>query len=57
MLAPARFAASSAVSIRGWFVPGFCPTTKIRSAWTMSSRLTLPLPTPIVSVSADPDDS
>lgn len=29
---PLRLVRSSAVSIRGWFVPGFCPTTSITSA-------------------------
>jgi hypothetical protein len=52
MRAPRRFAVSSEVSMRGWFVPGFWPTMRIRSAaWTSSSD-TLPLPTPSVSVSA-----
>jgi hypothetical protein len=43
--------------MRGWFVPGFWPTTRIRSAAWMSSIETLPLPTPSVSVSAKPLDS
>ena len=55
--APFRLAASSAVSMRGWFVPGFWPTTKIRSAASMSSSDTLPLPTPSTSVSASLLDS
>ena len=48
--APRRFAVSSAVSMRGWLVPGFWPTTKIRSAACTSSSDTLPLPTPSVSI-------
>ena len=48
---------SSAVSIRGWFVPGFWPATMIRSAVSKSSSVTVPLPMPIVSVSAAPLDS
>ncbi len=55
--APRDFASSSADSIRGWLVPGFCPTTRISLAWWMSSRLTEPFPIPIVSTSADPEDS
>ncbi len=55
--APLRLARSSAVSIRGWLVPGFCPTTTSSLAAWMSSSVTLPLPTPIVWVSARPDDS
>ncbi len=55
--APFAFAFSSAESIRGWFVPGFCPATTIRSARYRSSSRTLPLPTPIVSDRAEPDDS
>ncbi len=55
--APPALAFSSALSIRGWLVPGFCPATMIRSAWYRSSSSTLPLPTPSVSVSAEPDDS
>ena len=57
MRAPLDLASSSADSIRGWLVPGFCPTTRISLAWWMSSRLTEPLPMPIVWPSADPDDS
>ena len=56
-VAPARFASARAVSMRGWFVPGFCPTTTISSACTRSVRVTLPFPIPIVSVRAVPDDS
>ena len=57
IVAPLAFAFSSADSMRGWFVPGFCPATISRSASWMSSIETVPLPMPIVSVSADPDDS
>ncbi len=57
IFAPSRFAISSAVSIRGWLVPGFWPETMIRSAWCRSSRVTEPLPTPIVRISAEPVDS
>lgn len=57
IVAPPRLAFSSADSIRGWLVPGFCPATMINSAWCRSSSSTLPLPTPSVSVSAEPDDS
>ena len=56
--APRCFASSSAVNIRGWLVPGFCPTMTIRSACVgMSSSVTVPLPMPIVSLSAAPLDS
>ena len=55
--APRSFARSRAVSIRGWLVPGFCPTTIRRSAASMSSSDTEPLPTPMVSVRATPLDS
>ena len=57
ILAPLRLASSSADSIRGWLVPGFCPATTISLAWWMSSRLTEPLPMPMVSASADRVDS
>jgi hypothetical protein len=57
IFAPLRFASSSALSIRGWLVPGFWPTTRMRSAAWTSSIVTEPLPMPIVSVSAEPDDS
>ncbi len=57
IFAPADLACSRAESIRGWLVPGFCPAMMIRSAWWRSSRDTEPLPTPIVSVSAEPEDS
>jgi hypothetical protein len=33
IFAPLRLAISSADSIRGWLVPGFCPAMTIRSAW------------------------
>ena len=55
--APAFFAACNVVSMRGWFVPGFWPTTRIRSASAKSSIVTVPLPTPIVVVNAEPLDS
>ncbi len=57
IFAPFALAFSSAESMRGWFVPGFWPATMIRSAWYRSSSRTLPLPMPMVSLSADPDDS
>ena len=57
IFAPAFLAFSRAESIRGWLVPGFWPATMIRSAWWMSSRETLPLPMPMVSVRAEPEDS
>ncbi len=58
MRAPRRFAASSALSIRGWLVPGFCPTMTMSSAWSaMSTSRTVPLPMPSVWVSANPLDS
>ena len=44
---------SSAESIRGWFVPGFWPITKIASASAKSSSETVPLPTPIDLPKAD----
>lgn len=55
--APRCFAFSSAESMRGWFVPGFCPATMSRSAAWMSSIDTVPLPIPIVSDRAAPLDS
>ena len=55
--APLRLARSSAVSIRGWLVPGFCPTITSSDARWMSSSVTVPLPTPIVLDSATPEDS
>ncbi len=57
ILAPFFLAISRAVSIRGWLVPGFCPITTISSAWWMSSRVTDPLPMPMTSASAMPEDS
>jgi len=54
---PRRLAACRAVSIRGWFVPGFCPMTKMASAFSKSESFTHPLPTPIVGPSAAPLDS
>jgi hypothetical protein len=42
--------------MRGWFVPGFCPTITSSFALWMSSRLTVPLPMPIDWLSAVPDD-
>ena len=57
MVAPLRFAFSSATSMRGWLLPGFCPATISRSALWMSSIETVPLPMPIVSVRAEPLDS
>ena len=39
-------------------MPGFCPTMMISSACSaISARVTVPLPIPIVSVSAAPLDS
>ena len=55
--APFFLAISSAVSIRGWLVPGFWPAITISSAWCTSSRDTEPLPMPIVSASATEVDS
>jgi hypothetical protein len=46
MDAPASLASSSVPNMRGWLVPGFCPTMRMRSALTRSSSVTLPLPTP-----------
>ena len=57
IVAPARFACCSAVSIRGWFVPGFCPRIRISSVFSKSSSVTVPLPMPMVDVRAEPDDS
>ena len=56
-LPPLSLHSFSADSIRGWLVPGFCPTTKISSASWMSSRDTVPLPMPMVGFSAEPEDS
>ena len=57
ILAPLAFAFSSTVSIRGWFVPGFWPAMMMRSAAPTSATVTDPLPIPIASLSAAPDDS
>jgi len=57
IVAPAFLAFSRALSIRGWLVPGFCPATINNSASWMSPIDTVPLPMPIVSVNAEPDDS
>ena len=55
--APFFLASLNAVSILGWFVPGFCPTTIINSAELKSSNFTVPLPIPIESDRANPEDS
>ncbi|MEP6817396.1 MAG: hypothetical protein ABI873_17790, partial [Marmoricola sp.] len=57
ILAPFCLAISSAVSIRGWLVPGFWPAMTMSFASWMSSRLTDPLPIPITSASATEVDS
>ncbi len=57
IFAPLRFAISSAESMRGWFVPGFCPATTITSALYTSSITTLALPIPIDSASPTLVDS
>ena len=57
IFAPLAFAFSSTESIRGWLVPGFCPAMTITSACSTSSTVTEPLPMPIDSVSAVPEDS
>ena len=57
ILAPPFLAISSAESIRGWLVPGFCPMITISFAVWMSSRLTLPLPMPMFSASPTDVDS
>ena len=44
---PRLDAARSVVSMRGWLVPGLWPTQKMASAWSKSSSVTVPLPTPI----------
>jgi len=56
-LATALLGLLQAVSMRGWLVPGFWPMTKIASAFSKSSRLTVPLPTPITFSKAQPLDS
>ena len=55
--APFRLAFSSAVSIRGWLVPGFWPAITISFASWMSARVTEPLPMPMTSASATDVDS
>ncbi|SHV15240.1 Uncharacterised protein [Mycobacteroides abscessus subsp. abscessus] len=57
ILAPLAFAFSSTDSMRGWLVPGFWPAMRITSACSTSGTDTEPLPIPIESVSAVPDDS
>ena len=57
IVAPRAFAFSSTDSMRGWLVPGFCPAMTMQSAWMTSSTVTEPLPMPIDSTSAVPDDS
>ena len=57
MRAPFRLAISSADSMRGWLVPGFCPEITMRSAPWMSSRETEPLPMPMASCSPTDVDS
>ncbi len=57
MDAPFFLASLNAVNILGWLVPGFCPTTIIRSAELKSSKVTVPLPIPIDSFKATPEDS
>ena len=57
IVAPFRFARSSAVSIRGWLVPGFCPMMKMVSVSSKSVNTTVDLPTPMLSTIAAPDDS
>ena len=57
ILAPLAFAFSNTDNIRGWLVPGFWPAIRMQSAFTTSSTVTEPLPMPIASVSAVPDDS
>ncbi len=57
MRVPPLFAFSSAVSMRGWFVPGFWPQITMRSAVCTSSSETVPLPIPMVRESAVPLDS
>ncbi len=43
-----RFETSRSVAImRGWLVPGLWPIEKIASAWSKSSRETVPLPMPM----------
>jgi len=48
MIGTPRLAQSlSVVSIRGWLVPGLWPMQNSASAWSKSSSVTVPLPTPI----------
>ena len=46
---PRLDASRSEVIIRGAFVPGFCPITKIASVFSKSSSTTVPLPMPMLS--------
>jgi hypothetical protein len=46
---PRRDALRSSVIMRGLLVPGFWPITKIASACEKSSRITVPLPIPMLS--------
>ena len=55
IVAPRRAALCRVASIRGWFVPGFCPIIRIVSARSKSSSLTVPFPTPMTSLRASPD--
>jgi hypothetical protein len=57
ILAPLAFAFSRIDSIRGWLVPGFWPAIRMQSACATSSTVTEPLPMPMDSLSAVPDDS
>ncbi len=53
----AGLAFSSTDSMRGWLVPGFWPAMRIRSACSRSVTDTEPLPMPMVSDRAVPEDS
>ena len=57
ILHPFSFAFCSAVSIRGWLVPGFWPAMMIASAISRSCSFTQPLPMPIIGGSATLVDS
>ncbi len=57
IVAPLRFAFCSEVSMRGWFVPGFCPITMMQSAASRSASVTVLFPVPSVSLRAAPLDS
>ena len=57
MLAPRRAAACSGVSMRGWFVPGFWPMTRMQSARVKSDSVTVPLLTPMTALRPTPLDS